>query len=386
MKIVNRLLVLLMILMTAYGLHPLWLPLVEDTLGNFKESETAQTLSDAVEATQKMLGSSGELEDADDSSTSEAASTTTEASEPGEALSYYNTSYGEELSGTAREFYNALVKNYVGTGSSQAFDITFYNPITFDPSKESGEGSLEEAKTEIQYALQNSIDAFRYDYPEVFWLYSASVNYRYTMSGVGDNYTSGTISTATVTPVAATMPDSGDSAADYISQFNAAVDQAEAELRNQIAEDAGRYTKAKTIHDYLCNKLYYSDSSETYVHTVIPAFLGDGGVVCEGYARAYKILCNRFDVPCICVCGTGITPDETGSHMWNAVEMEDGKWYLTDVTWDDQDDSIREQYLLTGTDSDGFYCKVSEDHIASGKFASSGMEFIYPEFSSTSYQ
>ena len=27
--------------------------------------------------------------------------------------------------------------------------------------------------------------------------------------------------------------------------------------------------------------------------------------------------------------------------MWNYVQMEDGNWYAVDVTWDDQDISLR---------------------------------------------
>ena len=56
-------------------------------------------------------------------------------------------------------------------------------------------------------------------------------------------------------------------------------------------------------------------------------------VVCEGYAKAFKYLCDETDfsgqIDCILVTGTlgGSTP-----HMWNIVRMEDGNNYLVDVT------------------------------------------------------
>ena len=56
---------------------------------------------------------------------------------------------------------------------------------------------------------------------------------------------------------------------------------------------------------------------------------GDRGPVCEGYARAFKVLCNKVGIPCVLVDG-----DAGGPHMWNYVQL-DGAWYGVDVTWND---------------------------------------------------
>ena len=54
-------------------------------------------------------------------------------------------------------------------------------------------------------------------------------------------------------------------------------------------------------------------------------------VVCEGYAKAFMYLCNlstfKGDISCILATG-----DCGGGHMWNIVNMDDGKNYLVDVT------------------------------------------------------
>lgn len=59
-------------------------------------------------------------------------------------------------------------------------------------------------------------------------------------------------------------------------------------------------------------------------------------VVCEGYAKSFKYLCDltefKNDISCILVVGTLQTPSVNGPHMWNLVTMEDGKNYLVDVT------------------------------------------------------
>lgn len=63
---------------------------------------------------------------------------------------------------------------------------------------------------------------------------------------------------------------------------------------------------------------------------------GDEGPVCEGYARAFKVLCDRLQLPCVLVDGLAKsesweTPED---HMWNYVCLNGG-WYAVDVTWDD---------------------------------------------------
>ncbi|MBR6891067.1 MAG: hypothetical protein IKN05_08765 [Clostridia bacterium] len=57
-------------------------------------------------------------------------------------------------------------------------------------------------------------------------------------------------------------------------------------------------------------------------------------VVCEGYARAFQYLCEltSFDTGVRCFLAHG---DAGGGHAWNIVRMDDGKYYLVDVTWTD---------------------------------------------------
>lgn len=59
-------------------------------------------------------------------------------------------------------------------------------------------------------------------------------------------------------------------------------------------------------------------------------------VVCEGYAKAFQFLCDLSDfsgdVRCLSVSGTMAGGTGAGGHMWNLVQMEDGRTYLVDVT------------------------------------------------------
>ena len=59
-------------------------------------------------------------------------------------------------------------------------------------------------------------------------------------------------------------------------------------------------------------------------------------VVCEGYSKAFKYLCDQssFDsnITCILVTGTMAGGTGAGGHMWNIVKLGDGLNYLADVT------------------------------------------------------
>lgn len=90
---------------------------------------------------------------------------------------------------------------------------------------------------------------------------------------------------------------------------------------------------------------------------------GKAGPVCEGYARAFQVLCNQLELPCVLVDGTAISylGDSPEEHMWNYVQI-DGGWYAVDVTWNDpylsgkpeEKNSGKEnhQWLLLGSDSE----------------------------------
>lgn len=67
---------------------------------------------------------------------------------------------------------------------------------------------------------------------------------------------------------------------------------------------------------------------------MIYVFDGDPGtnVVCEGYAKAFKYLCDLSDFQGDVACRLASGTMGSESHMWNVVRMGDGKNYLVDVT------------------------------------------------------
>ncbi len=140
-------------------------------------------------------------------------------------------------------------------------------------------------------------------------------------------------------------------------------------LKSLPVDTSNRYNFVKSVHDYLCNSIYYPDlNTSDYVQSAHDAYgaLVEKRAVCQGYSDAFKLICDYYKIPAVCIGGTA----NGGNHMWNAVQMDDGLWYLIDITWDDQfDNSIGEIYndfFLVGTETYDIYFggnQFSESHI-----------------------
>ncbi len=285
--------------------------------------------------------------------------------------------YGNQLSGTAKEIYDSLVKNYAEDKITGEYTHSFDTPFTFD-AEIAGDtivtnDELEAIQLELQYAVQAAMDAFLYDHPEVFWLKKISTSYGISASGNSlDGYT-GIIEKITII-----SEEVYDGASAEISLYDAAVESA----LDSITVTESRYETLKNIHDYICNIAWYNLVDEQSVHSSAPFFIGDGGVVCEGYAKSFKVLCDRLGILCVLVSGYA-----GENHMWNYVQMDDGKWYLVDATWDDQKSKIYDTYFLADTNTVGFNnVLISAERTERNDFSGTGVfSFTYPVLSETAY-
>ena len=118
--------------------------------------------------------------------------------------------------------------------------------------------------------------------------------------------------------------------------------------RDVVLESAskGDYDKLLSYKDAICDLVDYDTDSAVSPSVdygdpwqLVNVFDKDGStnVVCEGYAKAFQYLCDlsTFESPsvrCITVNGQMSGGTGEGAHMWNVVQMEDGKSYLVDVT------------------------------------------------------
>ena len=91
------------------------------------------------------------------------------------------------------------------------------------------------------------------------------------------------------------------------------------------------------LHDYLAGEITYfrgnSDTrSQREIHTIVGALL-NRACVCDGYSRAFRLLCDMSRISCIVVSGTAVSDGKRENHAWNVVKNQ-GKKYHIDVTWD----------------------------------------------------
>ena len=125
-----------------------------------------------------------------------------------------------------------------------------------------------------------------------------------------------------------------------INTYNHQIEKQVAEIVTQLdILNATESMKVKKIHDYIAKNIFYDEGARCAINTnpVVAAhsiigFFMDKKAVCEGIAKAAKILLNAVDVKCIYVSGKGIH-EKSENHAWNIVKIN-GKAYHFDFTWD----------------------------------------------------
>lgn len=113
--------------------------------------------------------------------------------------------------------------------------------------------------------------------------------------------------------------------------------QKTAQILAQAEKQPDTIGKIRYLHDYLAGNVVYQNNTSTplghrEVHTIVGALL-NGACVCDGYARAFRLLCDLLGISCIVIVGEGPLDDRPGPHAWNLVKF-DGGIYHTDITWD----------------------------------------------------
>ena len=158
-----------------------------------------------------------------------------------------------------------------------------------------------------------------------------------------------------------------------ITRVNQAIDS----ILDGVRVDATRYEMVKYFNKYLTENNCYAKEIGENSRDCRGALLGQNGnskyaPVCEGYARAFKVLCDRVGIPCVLSNGTGNSEE----HMWNLVQMEDEKWYGVDVTWNDPSVSFNYN-KISGAENEEFLLVGANTVVDSKKFSQSHVETNY---------
>lgn len=231
--------------------------------------------------------------------------------------------------------------------------------------------------------------SLNYDHPEFFWIgnaYNYGAGYGFQISYYPSRGT-GTAS-YTIDLMFHLYANGFDIRTNGVGTYNFrnttylanGVEQFKADKEAILAQCSGtRYEKLLAAHDWLthhnCYNYYYLQGSvqSSIGDTPWSAFSAMEGnddqqaPVCEGYARAFKVLCDDMNIPCILMSGNVVDENgDRGGHMWNYVQMEDGKWYVMDVTWDDPTVWAYIDQTVTGFESHDWFLLGSESPVGSG--------------------
>lgn len=88
------------------------------------------------------------------------------------------------------------------------------------------------------------------------------------------------------------------------------------------------------IHNALAKRLMYHRCAEEDSHTVVGALLHKRAV-CDGFAKAFKAICDACGIECIIVVGALRAERERKElHAWNMVNI-DQHWHHVDLTGDE---------------------------------------------------
>ena len=133
---------------------------------------------------------------------------------------------------------------------------------------------------------------------------------------------------------------------DKIKEHRQAMESRIKKLARQAA-DLGEKEKELFIHDFIVKNVKYDKLKKEYSHEIIGA-LGNGVAVCEGIAKAVKILCDELGIWCI-IALSEANPEKgiKYRHAWNVIQIG-GQYYHLDVTFDNtlsKEDTIRYDYV-----------------------------------------
>lgn len=290
----------------------------------------------------------------------------------------YSYNFRGQLDANNGAVYDAFTA--LTTPSTDKIIVSLPEPITMTLSHlPSSSGYTEEDEETFSNGIfsncKNGIDAVLLDMPEIFWLDEAKLAIGIAESKTRRDFFTGkynvTINSLAFVPAYHETYGSIDDVNEYKTK-----------LENAVADfpvaGGTRYEQLKSIHDYICNFTYYDANADFYSSAV--GAIVEPGVVCEGYSKSFKLICDRLDIPCVLIFGN-FNSEERTAHMWDYVQMDDGKWYAVDVTWDDLDGkngaAMKHEYFLKGSDS--FNVKHSED--GDHDFT----HLVYPEISVSDY-
>lgn len=230
---------------------------------------------------------------------------------------------GNALSGDNKAIYDSLVpqikKVAAEGGATDSFKVIINS---YTPGQ--------------SYNIRPVMNALLADMPyDLYWFDKTSgMRMGISSNGVSTTYTIGMA-------VSAAYRDNGNQY--KVTAEVSKIEKAAGEAKRVAAlyKDYSQNEKLERFKKYICDEVSYNNDAANNRATpygdpwqLIYVFDKDSTtkVVCEGYAKAFKYLCDMTGEACYLATGMMISSSAGGPHMWNIVTLDDGINYLVDVT------------------------------------------------------
>lgn len=275
----------------------------------------------------------------------------------------------------AERFYNAFA-TLNGNGSFKKNSVNFDLVENGVVNSDDIQAYVDNGSAKLPVAFGAGRDAYLMDNPDLFYIdiYGVSVSAG-TQSGKYVAFLDTSRTDTLYLDKSANEAKITTAIAAYETKLNEIVNGAQTagDTKAQI-EYVNQYIIEHTEYSFgteIKNGAHVTKDSAAYINTAYGALV-NGEAICGGYAKAFKAVLDRLEIPCVCIQGYSMAAGTSSyqPHMWNAVKL-DGVWYAVDVTWNDTANKpVR--WLLVGDEN------ISKDHIPDGVISSSGFELKYP--------
>jgi len=265
------------------------------------------------------------------------------ADDPGESPADPNAfvSYYAQLDANGKAIYDAL-----DSAVPDITSLTIVLPIIVTAAADDSEKAKEYVLATAKRSVDDAFTALRLSSPRAYLGWgptSATPAYTVTLSG-----STATIASITIDIHYKNYPDTFQSIEKMLEELDAetAKFSTDGKTDQEKVSDINRYLIDKVTYDPNYGKRDANDKrlDNAYNHDAYGALVKPNQAVCDGYSKAFLLLCQKEGIDCVVALGTSLTKDG-GRHAWNYVKV-DNKWYGIDVTWNDSDNN---NYFLLGT-------------------------------------
>ncbi len=264
-------------------------------------------------------------------------------------------SYYAQLDANEKAIYDAMV-----SADADTMNIVVDLPVELTARSDSPAKAMVMLDDIVRSDVDNAFDALMLSEPLAYWGWVvSSVKWETNLSISGNVASVSSVSFEISYIRYPVDPATGEfqGIEKMLADLNAAV--------NSFHTDAATVRdKVLDINNYLVNLVTYDPGAgdsvmeSRYAHDAYGALVDPNHyAVCDGYSKAFQLLCMKEGIECIVVLGTGMPISDIPvvvNHAWNYVKMDDGQWYAMDVTWNDDENDM---FLTLGGTGNLYFLK-----------------------------